>query len=430
MRLFVCASLWVVALGCHASPPDGGAKTYEVYAGCEAPATSFSRTVYLDPMNGADAGDGTSAKPWKTLAAVVGQKQILPGDHVVLLAGDHGEVVVSKYNNPGLVAAPAWIWIDAHAGATLQRLDVRDMNRWLITQVEVTNTSGTLLSLSGGSDFVVADADLYTARDTSAWTADTWINQTADGMSTRNTKCAALLRNRITNVRFGISVSSDALPVSDNRVNVLATSNSIHNFSGDGMRPIASNITFANNQIVDEYVSAADGDANHDDGMQGFALGGAIYDNVVIDTNWVQETTDPNRAFNADLQGISVFDGLYTGMVVRGNVVITGAYHGIALYGPKDALIEHNTVVGNDPTRKLWITTPPSKGGVPPVNTIVRNNIASTYVLDPAVTSENNQTVTTPDAPMNFVQFDLEHAKFDMHLLATSPIVKSGAGAY
>jgi hypothetical protein len=50
--------------------------------------------------------------------------------------------------------------------------------------------------------------------------------------------------------------------------------------------------------------------------------------------------------------------------------------------------------------------------------------------LDPAVTSENNQTVTTPDAPMSFVQFDLAHATFDMHLLPTSPIAGSGAGAY
>jgi len=402
--------------------------TYETYEGCEAPATVFTRTVYVDPVNGSDGGDGTSASPWKTLATALTAKQIVAGDHVILLPGDHGAVQVSKYSNAALVDAPAWTWFDVHAGATFSRLDIRDMSRWLITHAEVSNHSGTLVSFAGGSNIVFSDGDLYTERDSSGFSADQWINQTADGLSTRNTHCAALLRNKLTNIRFGISVSSDAKPVPDNQVNVLAKDNQIHNFSGDGMRPIGSNITFAGNQIVDEYVNAADGDANHDDGIQGFALDGAVYDHVVIDGNWIQETTDPNRAFNADLQGISVFDGLYTNMLVTHNVVLTGAYHGIALFGPKDAVIERNTVVGIVPGRKLWITAPPSKTGVVPVNTVVRNNIASTYVLDPAVTSENNPTVTTDEAPTKFVQFDLAKAAFDLHLLPTAGI--TGAGAY
>ncbi|MEI2784879.1 MAG: hypothetical protein V9E82_04135 [Candidatus Nanopelagicales bacterium] len=46
------------------------------------------------------------------------------------------------------------------------------------------------------------------------------------------------------------------------------------------------------------------------------------------------------------------------------------------------------------------------------------------------MTSENNPTVTTPEAAANFVKFDLAKAEFDLHLLASSPLAQSGAGAY
>lgn len=430
------ASLTVLALSCALAGCKGGeasgagSGTYEVYAGCEAPSSSYVRTVYVDPASGTDDGDGSEASPWKTLSAALAAKQIVAGDHVVLRAGDHGAVTVSKYNNAALVDAATWTWLDGQDGATFTQLDVRDMSRWLITKIAVTNSTGTMLSLSGGANFVVADSELFTARESAGFTADDWINHVASGIGVRNTKCAALLRNRVLNVRFGISVSADAPAVEDNRLNVLVKDNEVRNFSGDGMRPIASNVTLAKNRIIDSYVNADDGDDNHDDGIQGFALNGAIYDNVLIDEIWVQETTDPSRPWNASLQGISVFDGLYTNIRVTKSVVLTSAYHGIALYGPKDAVIEHNTVVGIDPTRKLWITAPPSKTNVVPVNTMVRNNIASTYVLDPAVTSENNPTVTTPEATANFVKFDLEKAEFDLHLQPSSALAKSGAGAY
>jgi Right handed beta helix region len=406
----------LVGCGGDEGPPTDGDR--EVYPGCEAPATEFLRTVTLDPANG------------DTLAEAVAGKALLPGDHVVLLPGDHGAVLASKFVNPELVDAEAWIWIDAQAGATLQRLEVRDLSRWLLTGLEITNTSGHLLAFGSASEIVVTDSDLYTTRDTSAFTADDWIDGVASGISVRNGRCLSLLRNQVTNVRFGISVSSDAKTVAENRVDVLARGNRIKNFSGDGMRPIASNIRFADNDIIDSYVSDADGDGNHDDGIQGFALDGAVYDNVVIEGAWVQETTDPTRAFNASLQGIAVFDGLYTNMSVQHNVVLTSAYHGISLFGPTDSIIAHNTVVGIDPARKLWISAPVSKEGVAPVNTVFRDNIASTYMLDAGVTDENNHTVLTPDASTHFVKFDLATATFDLHLKPSSPIANAAAGRY
>ncbi|MES2854586.1 MAG: right-handed parallel beta-helix repeat-containing protein, partial [Bdellovibrionota bacterium] len=183
-----------------------------------------------------------------------------------------------------------------------------------------------------------------------------------------------------------------------------------------------------NNRILDIYLSAADGDANHDDAVQGFALNGAIYDNVIIENTYIVESTSATRPFKATHQGISVFDGLYTNMKVRGNVVLAGGYHGISIYGGKNVVIEKNTVISTYPGRTLWISAPKSKEGVLPDNTIVQNNVASSYTLASGVQSINNFTVSNPSA--SFVQFDLSNALYDLHPAAGSAIYGKGAGAY
>ena len=444
-----------LAAGCHAGPhtpaegfdqgmaimaPDMGVgvdgatdlgpvpETY--YPGCEAPSATFLRTVYIDPAAGDDSAEGTQQHPWKTLASAFAAKNIVAGDHVVLLPGDHGSVLVTASSNPTLKDAVAWSWIDAQPGATLSGFEMRGMSRWLVTKVEVSGSAGTLIMLSGGANFVVSDASVYSAKDTASWTADQWVNKTANGIWTRNTRCVALLRNHVTNVRFGIFVSSDAPLPPDNRVDTLVRDNEIRNYSGDGMRPLGSNITFTNNSIYDVYVSAADGDPNHDDAIQGFAPDGGNFENVTIEGTWIQETTDPKRALQNDLQGISIFDGLYSNVIVRRNVVLAGAYDGISVFGPNGAVIENNTVIGTNPAHKLRIWVPSSKGGVPPVGATVRNNLATIYILDPGVTATNNVTVSTADAATDFVTFDLTTAMFDLHPKGGSPIYGLNAGAY
>ena len=414
-------------------PTDPGTLTnttsYEQYPGCEAPAHEYLRALYIDPVHGSDTGTGSVTAPLKTLENALGAKKILPGDHVILLAGNHGTVFATKYAQAYLYGNKKWIWLDFKPGAIAQRIELRDMSHWLITNAEVSSTKNTLVMFGGGSDMVFTKAHLYTVADSTNWGVSDWIDVASSGISVRNTTCVAVTDNSLKNVRFGISVSSDSLDTNQSRMSVLVSNNEIRNFSGDGMRPIASNVIMKDNRIYDEYVSGADGDGNHDDGIQMFALNGRVFDNIVIDHNWIQETTDPSRKWNAGLQGISNFDGIYTNVKITNNVVLVSAYHGISMYGARTTLIDHNTVA--NPTtngHKTWIYIPNSKGGIAPRDTVVSNNVAVLIHGQPGATYTNNIAVTDPVAA--YTTFDITHALFDLHPKSGGPLAGRGAGVY
>ena len=397
---------------------EAAAPTYPVYPGCAAPATSFARTVTLDPST-------------TTLAAAFAQKQIQPGDHVVVLAGDHGAVLVSKYTNPELVAATAWIWLDFQPGAKVASLDVRDVSSWLVTRAEVSAPSTTLASFSGASNMVLADSHLYTVQDATAWTANDWINVASSGINVRNGSCVALLRDKVLNSRFGIAISSDALTRPDTSMKVLALGNEVANFSGDAMRVVASDVTVQGNYLHDVYVSQADGDSNHDDALQMWALNGATFDDIVIDGNWVQESTDATRPLQNTLQGIDDFDGVNTHVQITNNVVLVSAYHGIALYGSQDSTIAHNTVA--NPTANgfhTWIMVNDTKGGAPSQNVTVTDDAATELDLAATTTnlvSSNDVVVASPAAV--YTTFDTTKMLFDLTPKSGSVLDGTGAGA-
>jgi len=412
-------------------PVDAGLPTYPVYPGCDAPATSFARTIWIDPSATADGGDGSQAAPFHTLAGAFAAKQIAAGDHVVLLAGNHGAVQVSRYNNAQLVDAAAWIWLDFQPGATVQSLDIRDMSSWLITRAEVSAPKVTLVSFNSSSKMVLADSHLYTVQDASGWTADDWINTASNGISVRNGSCVALLRNEVLNTRFGIQIFTDALARPDASMKVLAQGNEVANFSGDAMRVIASDVTVEGNHLHDAYASEADGDSNHDDGLQMWALNGATFDNIVIDGNWVQETTSATRPFQNSLQGIDDFDGIDTHVSITRNVVLVSAYHGISLYGSQDSVIDHNTVA--NPTRnghKTWIMVHEMKDGGAAENVTVTNNAATEFSLAQTTTglvSANDVVVTDPASV--YTTFDGTSMSFNLTPQPGSVLDGADAGA-
>jgi parallel beta-helix repeat protein len=418
-----------------ASDADGAASTpYPVYPGCAAPATSYARTVYVDPAAG-DTGDGSSAKPFGALGATLAKKKIAPGDHVVVLPGDHGLVQVSKYQNPELVGATSWIWLDFQTGATAKGLRIGDMANWLITRAEVSAdrsaTPNALFTVTSSHDVVLTDAHLYTVEDAKAWTANEWINTAADGVFLRNGGCLSVVRTKVLNTRFGVAILTDAKARPDTSMKVLVQGNEIANFSADGLRPIASDVIIRDNYVHDVYVSAADGDDNHDDGLQMWALDGATYDNVRIEHNWVQETTDAKRPLQNDLQGISQFDGVSTNVVITDNVVLAGAYHGISLYGCQDSTIAHNTVAnpgGNG--HKLWVGVFDRKDGTPSKNLTVTDNAATTFTLaTTTIGFVNTNNVAVPDPSATYTTFDTAGMVFDLTPKVGSVLAGKGAGS-
>lgn len=415
------------------SVPPAPQGSYPVYSGCEAPASSYDTIVYIDPAQGSDTGDGSQAHPWKTLGTVIAQKKLPANAHVVLLPGDHGTVSTTAAKLPVVGNQSSWTWLDFQPGATIKSITLRDMHRWLITNATISDPAGslTLFALANGSQFVIADSQLYTSQNTSSWAAADWIHAD-NALTSDNASCVSILRNRVTNVRHGIQVSTRAASPtpSDNSIKVLIQDNVVRNFSADGMRPLGSDVTISHNGIYDEYVSQAEGDGNHDDGIQGFALNGAIFSNVLIDRNWIQESTNPNRPFNAEMQGISSFDGVYENLRVTNNVVIVSAYHGISWYGVKDTVIDHNTVI--NPTtngHKTWIYAPVGKGGLNmPSNVTVSNNTARSISGAPTgVTFTNNVVFTDPN--LVFTAIDAAHNSFNLTPKPGGPLDGKSVGA-
>ncbi len=408
-----------------------GTGPYVVYEGCEAPSSSFARTLYADPVSGADTNAGTIDAPFKTVSAAIYAHKIQPGDKVIAKAGNHGDLSITSYTNAELVNSTNWIHIQGEAGALLSRLSISGLKRILVSNFEVSSPSGTLASVSKANHIVIADSFIYTTKDTSTWTASHWISNVANGLSVGGGSCTSILRNTIKNVRFGMTTgTSDLLPPA-NQINALFLENTIQYYSGDGFRPLASNILFRNNRILDILVGESDGDTNHDDAIQGFNLGtwgATAYDNIVIDGTWVQESTNTATPFRTVHQGISVFDGLYTNMVVRNNVVITSHWHGISLYGPDHAIIENNTVIPLITAMTPWIMITDAKGGQKPVASIMRNNISPTFNVGANTTSTNNIQIGLAQAPTTYVQFDSTNMLFNPHLLSTSSAYGKGAG--
>lgn len=393
---------------------------YPVYPGCEAPAVDYRRTITIDGNMG------------QTLQALLDAKSLLPGDHVIV-KGPQGSVSASKYSQPALVDSGEWIWIEAQ-GATFSKFDLRDISRVFITGALITAPTGTLVSFAGTSQVILADSEIYGARDSSGWDAAAWL-AAPNGISSDNATCVSFLRNKLTNLRFGMSIFTRGQTSDVTSLRALAYQNELRNLSGDFIRPNGSDITILSNTSYDGYLGAADGDANHDDFIQGFAYPlGIEYSNVQIIGNYFQQTTDSARAFQADYQGISVFDGNFTHYVIRGNTVLAGAYHGISMYWGADGIIENNTVLSTYPGfgRKLWISVPKSKGGDLSRNIIVRNNIANQVLPNtdnPGVSYSQNATILPADAGNHFEAMDVVNADYDLRLLMNSIWYGKSVGA-
>ncbi|HYF29409.1 MAG TPA: peptidoglycan-binding protein [Candidatus Paceibacterota bacterium] len=414
----------------------GPSKNYQVYQGCEAPAKSYARVVYIDPQHGLDTGDGSSAAPLRTLQAAFSAKKLRAGDHVVLMPGNHGEYTGDgRYNQSGLFTTPNWIWLDFQEGAVMGRLELRNISRILITNPEFNPSAkvGQMLLVSGGTDLVVADGEFYSIKNSGNWSASDWLGKTSSGIFVRNHRCASVLDNKLRNVAFGISISTDGFPTSDNAARALVARNEIIGFQGDGIRPNASDVSVRDNRIIESMLGAADGDANHDDGIQIFALNGHEFSNIRIENNWIQETTSGSRPMIGSLQGIGHFDGIIKDSVVRNNVVLVSAYWGIALSGPKDSIIEKNTAVNSASfSRGVRIAANATKatwGSVPPQNTIVRDNVAQVFFTTTGTVTASNNVVVGQDMSNVFVTFDKANGTYDLRPKPGGPLDGKGAGA-
>jgi parallel beta-helix repeat protein len=162
-----------------------------------------------------------------------------------------------------------------------------------------------------------------------------------------------------------------------------------------------------------------------------WALDGATFDNIRIDGNWFQESTDAKRPLQNELQGIDDFDGVNTHVVITNNVVLASAYHGIALYGSQDSIIDHNTVA--NPTangHKLWVGVFDTKGSMPSKNVTAKDNAAVSFSFSMATTGfVDTNNVAVPDPTAAYTTFDTTKMIFDLTPKPGGILAGKGAGS-
>lgn len=414
---------------------------------CLIPLQAQAGEFFVDPVNGSPAGDGSAGRPWRTiqevLAAGLVQSQqwdhlpysptsvlvaknagapVRAGDTIWLRSGFHGDVSIERYYNLGPIT------LAAEAGHTprLSSLRIRAGSYWTIRGLSISAEFGesykrrTMVDLDSHSwhgpvhDIVVESCEIRSVADSSAWTADDWDRLSCNGIQVDGTRMT-IRDNRLLNVNFGISVGASHSVISGNLV---------ENFAGDGLRGLGDYCTFEYNTVKNCY----DVNANHDDGFQSWSTGpGGVGSGevvgVVLRGNTIINYDDPNQPHRGTLQGIGCFDGTFVDWIVENNVIITDHWHGITLGGARNCLVINNTVLdrNDDSPGPPWICVDKHKNGTPPVNCVVRNNLATAFRNAPGVREENNLRIHDPAALF------VDPARFDLHLLPGAPAIDAGS---
>jgi len=414
---------------------------------CLVPLSAQGRDFHVDPVNGSPAGDGSAGRPWRTIQEVFDAKLVesqewdkLPyspesklvaknagapvraGDTILLRSGYHGDLLIERYYNPDPIT------LAAEEGHTprLASLRVRSGSHWTIRGLSISAEFGatyqrrTLVHLESHSwrgpvqDIVVQRCEVASVANASAWTAADWDRLACNGFQVDGTRMT-IRDNRLRNVDFGISVAAS---------HSLIRGNLVENFAGDGLRGLGNYCIFEYNTVKNCYKV----NANHDDGFQSWSTGpggvgkGEVV-GLVLRGNTIINYEDPNQPYRGTLQGIGCFDGTFVDWIIENNVVITDHWHGITLLGARNCLVINNTVLDRNRTRPgpPWIRVANHKNGTPPVDCVVRNNLAAAFSHAAAVRQDHNLTIQDP--AVLFVDPD----RFDLRLLPGAPAIDAGS---
>ena len=425
-----------------------GADLSKLREGCAVPNPPVN-TFYVDPVNGSMSGDGSRQHPWHTLAEVMaanlvnGQNgklgKVHAGDIIYLMSGNHGNVSL-PYNTKNT----DFIFIEAGPGQTpiLDGLTVYGGDKWVIHGLTIQKRDGgpyyTLASMYS-DNLIFTNNTLQSQEDVSAWTPANWLKSATYKAMNFSGTCAAITGNVVKNIRFGISINGSKIQLSNNVID---------SFADDAIDFTSGDTVISHNRITNHY-GLISSDTNHNDGIQGWTVAGvALQSNVLIDSNVVLESTGTHPAIPIiqtggpadNMQGISVFDGIWSNVTVSNNVVSVSDNHGMSMYGMSNLLIAHNTVMKRslNQATDTWLGVFAAKSGLNPTNVVVRNNIANYFNLpQTGVTFDHNlslkkawmaweQNIPVVDAAKTFVQPDPTHPAYDLTLAQGSPAIGTG----
>jgi hypothetical protein len=336
------------------------------------------------------------------------------GEIILLASGAYGALSISNRSMPTEVTITAAL----DAIPEFSSVSVTNSSNWRFSGLHVKPRFTTGADAKNavrlvGTDITFENSVVNYAEDTVGWSANDWVNRTGNGIVSGGTRIT-IRRNQIRNVDHALA--SDA-------THSLIAHNTIDGFRGDACRSLGDHVVF-------EYNSGKNAvavDDNHDDFFQSWSNGsggvgtGEVV-GVIVRGNRFISYEDEDLPFATIPQGIGLFDGVYRDWVIENNIIITGHWHGISLFGGVNCRIVNNTVIdrNTEDTPKPWIQIVNDKNGDPSQNCIIRNNLAPDVNMGPGVTSDSNLIVADP--ALYYVDPDL----YDLHLLEISPAVGAG----
>lgn len=334
----------------------------------------WAATYYVAPQGTtiSPTADGSQAKPWGSVySALLVSKG---GDTLMLMDGLHKGIKVYNvaFDSPVTIrsmneknARVEWILMN---GAT-RNFVFRDLSVWP-SNLDAIERRTMIDTGSGVSDVTFDSLDIRSGPDAAnypTWTTEEWVKHNLHGVLTRGPR-THITNNELTGINFGIQTLGD---------DALIENNSVAGFAGDGLRALGQKTMVSNNTVTD----CVQINANHADGFQSWRRTVPV-DGLVLDGNtfieWSHTKISPLRC---KLQGVGLFDGFYENLVIQNNVVSVSGYHGLSVYGARNAKIVNNTVVSasGNPSKSPWLGIFPHKNGTPSTDVMVANNLAMSF---------------------------------------------------
>ncbi len=368
----------------------------------------------------------SASQTFASLGALMKSGKVKGGDRVYLLDGYHGAMVVTgqQYTAPVLITAmPGQVaQVDGITVRSSKNIVFQGLKVW--TSANANGLIAEVRSYSDTSDLTFSNLDVRAVVGSTSynqWTITDWNNNQRSGFLIDGAR-QTVARNRVTGVYNGILMyGKDAL----------LEENIIDGFAGDAMRALGDNSIVRRNKVQNCHQTSA----SHTDGFQtwsqapGGKPGSGVLKNLLIEDNKIFESVGTRSPIACKLQGLSMFDGMYDGFVIRNNLIVTTAYHGIAMAGALNSQIVNNTVIhaqglaGTYP----WIRISNHKNGTSSQNVVVANNlVTSNKVVNNTaknISESNNIVVTNASSEFNSV------ANRDLTLRVGAKAIDAGASA-
>lgn len=393
----------------------------------------FAKDLYIQSTRDQSRlkGDGTKENPWSSLQLLLKTDRVKSGDTIRLKGGFYGNLSIYKKKfDPAIFIKSeklaevqfSSIVINKSSGIKFEGLTVSlsfDPKRR--DELLRKKSAPTIIRIQGSSNISIDRFSVFTSSNFENWKQDDWANNAANGILTTGNKID-VTNSVFRNVKSGINSYANNSKIENNL---------IEHFSGDGLRALGNNSLYQGNTI--QYCYQVD--KNHADGIQSWSVGedrkpgtGTVTGSI-IRANKILNTGSSSHPFKCNLQGIGMFDGMFTDWIIENNLILVNHWHGITVLGATNVKILNNTVVQ---TERDQIGPPRiTIGNHKKKNKKSHNNvIANNLLICPNRCPPKNKSIGAFHAKNLYISsLDdtfVDYSKFNFHLRKSSPAVDAG----